>query len=698
MRGTRKINSFFGVGLVTATVSFAMASYSPFSNAAEVARAVSSTEALIAAIRDANINVNDNYTLTIPAETVISFKESVDKTQGDNGAPSIAGSVTIRGSAGSVIERAPDATDRFRFFHVAENGSLTLTGVTVRGGNLGTKEERALSQYDRYTEFVKDTTAQGGAIFNEGDVSISSSVFEGNSAQAGGAIFVTGDDAALTVDDVSFVNNHAWGTYGPAGAILNLRGNVRIDKSTFRGNSTHIDINDQRNENGLLPYEPRGGDGGAINNIAGDMSISNSTFTENEGLCGGAIENAVGHMTVYNSTFYDNYGAWHAGAIGAYAETPLSAEARTREWGHGIVEIVNTTITGNHGGIDGGGGILANKGSVLLRNSIVAGNTAGPQRTVDTTVPQDCGGFPLYHRYPVFIVSAGNNIIGDVEGCTTNKKTGEPMLVALNEAENRVITGYAGIDRIVDSTANGLGHVTLTSDSPAIDRGGDLAVHKEGIGLVGGIVDINIPNDVDQLGNTAQGARDIGAVEFDKRATAPTVAPPALPDGAQIVEISLYAPPPFAEDDELATDQDKSVNFSADDLLANDLDADGDEVSIDSIDSQSYNGGEIVNNRDGTFTFTPYRLVPDDDQFTYTITDGVNVSEPAVVSVAITPVALDVASPVESVESDVVASNSAETTAGDSSGSGGGGGAFGVYGALLMAAFAGLSGYRRRSR
>ncbi len=98
----------------------------------------------------------------------------------------------------------------------------------------------------------------------------------------------------------------------------------------------------------------------------------------------------------------------------------------------------------------------------------------------------------------MFILSAGKNIIGDVEGCTLNNKTGEPMLVALNEAEKTVIKGYVGVDRIVDSTENGRGHATRTSDSPAIDRGGDAVINKNGIGLTCGTVAINIPNDVDQ--------------------------------------------------------------------------------------------------------------------------------------------------------------------------------------------------------
>ncbi len=78
---------------------------------------------------------------------------------------------------------------------------------------------------------------------------------------------------------------------------------------------------------------------------------------------------------------------------------------------------------------------------------------------------------------------------------------------------------------------------------------------------------------------------------------------------------------PHAVADELAADMETPLVIDiADDLLANDTDDDGDPLSIVSFTQPSF--GELLDNEDGTLTYTPRNGFVGDDSFTYTITDG----------------------------------------------------------------------------
>ncbi len=77
---------------------------------------------------------------------------------------------------------------------------------------------------------------------------------------------------------------------------------------------------------------------------------------------------------------------------------------------------------------------------------------------------------------------------------------------------------------------------------------------------------------------------------------------------------------PQAVDDNAATDVDTAVTIT--DVLANDSDADGDPLSIIAVDSESAQGGSVVDNGDGSFTYTPPTGYSGADTFTYTISDG----------------------------------------------------------------------------
>lgn len=72
------------------------------------------------------------------------------------------------------------------------------------------------------------------------------------------------------------------------------------------------------------------------------------------------------------------------------------------------------------------------------------------------------------------------------------------------------------------------------------------------------------------------------------------------------------------------------------DLLLNDFDFDGDTLAIALVDPTTPVGhGTLVDNLDGTYTYTPAPGFTGFDQFKYTLSDGVDVSEEAVVVIEV---------------------------------------------------------------
>ena len=93
--------------------------------------------------------------------------------------------------------------------------------------------------------------------------------------------------------------------------------------------------------------------------------------------------------------------------------------------------------------------------------------------------------------------------------------------------------------------------------------------------------------------------------------------------------------PPTAGAD-FASSNGGAVIVSAATLLANDSDPDaGQTLSVASVDSVSANGGAVVNNGNGTWTYTPAAGFSGVDTFNYVVTDGV-ASAVGVVSVTVT--------------------------------------------------------------
>ena len=91
---------------------------------------------------------------------------------------------------------------------------------------------------------------------------------------------------------------------------------------------------------------------------------------------------------------------------------------------------------------------------------------------------------------------------------------------------------------------------------------------------------------------------------------------------------------PEAGDDNLFTTADLPIIIYVTDLLANDLDANGDPLNLAGFTSPV--NGVLVDNGNGTLTYTPYPGYDGIDSFTYDVSDG-QQSDSAIVTIAVSP-------------------------------------------------------------
>jgi len=413
---------------------------------------------LIDAINQANTQGDKNL-IRLQAGTYTLTAVDND-TEGPNGLPVITSPLTITGHGAetTIIERDASAPV-FRFFMVAAQGTLSLKRLTLRGGG------------------ARFSSISGGAIFNDGTLTVTRSTLTANVAfGAGGAIFNRG---TLTVTRSTLTAN-----VGDTGAGISNIGTATITNSTLAQNRTIHE-------------------GGAVSNF-GTMLVTATTFAHNDADGGSAIFN-LGPLTVTNSTFIANTG----GALGTPAIFNI-----------GPLVVINTTFARNMAtsGIFEQGAAIANFATLVLTHStladnVVSGNafgsallaSASDATTIlqNTLIARNVGQSPSAlppgapgTRGPDcsgVVTSFGTNLIGDTTGCTIIRPPGV-----------RDLTGDPGLGAFTDNGRPGQGHVPLLPTSQAIDAGSEaFCLLRDQLGHRR----VNIPG-------VGASRCDIGAIEF----------------------------------------------------------------------------------------------------------------------------------------------------------------------------------------
>jgi VCBS repeat-containing protein len=94
--------------------------------------------------------------------------------------------------------------------------------------------------------------------------------------------------------------------------------------------------------------------------------------------------------------------------------------------------------------------------------------------------------------------------------------------------------------------------------------------------------------------------------------------------------------PPIAVSDSYTTNEDTALNIVAPGVLANDTDADSDDLTAVLVSGPS--NGTLVLNADGSFSYTPAANYNGPDSFTYTAYDGTLNSATTTVSIGVTAI------------------------------------------------------------
>ncbi len=481
--------------------------------------------ALIEAINTANSNgeadiinlfTNGTYNLTSVNNTITN-----PNIAGGNGLPAIINEflganpdITINGN-GATIQRSMAGDLRILVISgsgtevvinniIFKNAKATLNGACIAAmwQNVRLTVNGCTFENNVLTPTGANTEDGGGAILiHEGFLTATNTVFKNNSAPNGGAIKCLLSN--LTLTNCIFENNATTGIGNNGGA------GIIIDGAKFDGATREITISlcrflnniDSKQGGGLFYY--------TYGNSTG--LVDRCYFKENASASGGGmhagVDNSSGNnLTISNSTFDANISSGASGGLNIFSPNASNFS----------ININNSTFAFNqaNGGTAGGGGAVANFGSTLsfnnctvaknstngfgggisghigsidIKNSIIAENSATNNFGVFgvSNIQRNCasGGF-VVSPSPYFI-NGGNNLEWPTRTDLTNNGLCTP---SINVADPK-------LDNAVSDNGGDVPTLAILVGSAAIDAGSGCTI-------------------TDQRGATRLGNCDVGAFEF----------------------------------------------------------------------------------------------------------------------------------------------------------------------------------------
>jgi hypothetical protein len=340
---------------------------------------------LIADINAANLASGSN-SITLVAGNTFSLTAVDNITDGATGLPVIAANdnLIILGNGDTIARSTAAGTPAFRLFDVAGGASLTLANLTLQGG----------------LAFGGGVSAEGGAIYSQGNLDLNGVTVQNNTAQgknelilagqstAGGGIYSSG---ALTLEGSTTVqNNQALGGMGGrgmggsafGGGLYVAGGMVTLVNTTLSSNTAH------------------GGQGGTVVHVGPSPSAFYEGLPGGNG-SGGALYVAGGTITLTGDTLSSNTAA---GGPGGHGSLTWFSNGQGGQGGNGFgagvyissgtVALTSNTLSSNSaqggqgggsagyggrygsGGNGFGGALYVGGGTITLHNDSSTGNTA----------------------------------------------------------------------------------------------------------------------------------------------------------------------------------------------------------------------------------------------------------------------------------------------------------------------------------
>lgn len=356
--------------------------------------------------------------------------------------PAVADTLTINGN--NVTLNGNDAT---QILSVNLSVAVTLTNLILNKGRTSGDGGAILNNGTlsiSNSSFISNTStaAKGGAIQNFGTLTVTNSNFSLNRSYAFGGAIDNDPPASLLIVNSTFTNNATMNGAG-GGAIdsdapLIIIGSIFTNNSSAGSHGGAVWIFDTATIGNSLFMNNTAtgtGEGGAIQFASGSSGvITSSSFVGNTAENGGAISIATsGAVAITNTTVSGNFANADGGGI-AFSSANATVNNVT----------INGNVADNNGdGSGDGGGVKVASGSLNFKNTIIANNVDNGAQA------PDCSGTLTSQDYNLIRNSTGCTI----GGTTGNNKTGDPKLGPL---------GYYGGSTLVHS---------LLTGSPALNFG-----------------------------------------------------------------------------------------------------------------------------------------------------------------------------------------------------------------------------------
>lgn len=496
--------------------------------------AASSGCTLRAAIQQANA-LGETTTITFSVNGTITLSlTGTGEDDAVDGDLDIKSNLTLQGNGTSstVITQSGIAE---RIFHIPSSGlSVTFQNIRITGGyssnddtgkGAGIFNEGAanLTITDSQIDLNESEESGGGLFSDGGALVISGSTISDNVSNGGAGIFANGGTFSMSGSTVS--GNRAY--EGGGGLVLYLMtGTVNISGSTITSNlgstlvggigavgtTVNLDTSTVSNNYALIV--------GGIGSYYANWTITNSTVSGNIALNSpsGTVDCWDGSVTIDHIGTADCIGGQGGGIsdllVGqsTYVITNSTISGNSSaDYGGGVLLLTDSSMTlnnvtvANNAGTNVGGGIYSKDAILVLRNTLLAGNSA--------SASADCYGSLTLGHY---------NLLGDQSGCSPTAN------------DTDLVGDSASSVGIVDPKLRDLadnGGVTHThglySTSPALDAGNSTSDGcSDGSGaLTKDQRDATRPIDGNADG---QSICDIGSYEYDPNSAVDQAAEAAL--------------------------------------------------------------------------------------------------------------------------------------------------------------------------
>ncbi|MFO7692739.1 MAG: PxKF domain-containing protein [Vicinamibacterales bacterium] len=359
--------------------------------------------------------------------------------------------VTITGPEDSPV--TIDASGLSRVLEVARDTNVTLRNLTLTGGYWyygtgggGILNAGSLTIQDSAVT-ANRADQNGGGIYNSGTLILLGTTVSDNKADEGdgGGIF-NELNGILEIQDSAVTRNLVWSGWGIGGGIYSsgtlivdngtitengavfmgggvFSGSYRYSEGDYLGGGGPVTITRSLIAGNTAPE----GMGGGLCLAASDVTITESTISDNGAYAAGGLANLFGALTLERSTVSANSATIFAGGIASHTDAADTTQHTTilnstisgnlvpfsvdepYLFGGGILNVQGTTriilstVTDNHAHAAGGGVHAIAETSTIVKSSLIWGNTSGTDTADDLAT-----GSTLDNA----LVSLGHNLVG----------------------------------------------------------------------------------------------------------------------------------------------------------------------------------------------------------------------------------------------------------------------------------------------